>query len=325
MASESVAHSLEKNSSGKRLDLDGLEGFFQEHPELEELYGKGLSIKQAVFYYGDTRRSLRAKITAGEIPAVRLPESHGRKWRVFPDGVPEQLQELVPKKVRKNKQKLRLELDAAEPTAEATQEREDESQEKAESAINENEANLPCLEIENPKLIGTEHAQEIIDFSPPCLPSDSNESKTNLATLFAEQDQASEEGLPKIENVDETPAAYIQETAIPAQKADESEIQTPPGPESETAPAPEQSKKGSARYNQLLERINSLEKEIAELNYQKNYLEARLTGLEDQVKFINQNQYQSRQFNKMLLIIPAIALIASLLIFRFSGQFPLVN
>ena len=102
MAAESNARSLDDGDFViDRMDLAGLEEFFLEH---EELFTRGLSIKQAVFYYGETRKSLKAKVEDGSIPAIRLPEEQGGKWRVFPDGVPEQLQNLIPKKVRRKQE-----------------------------------------------------------------------------------------------------------------------------------------------------------------------------------------------------------------------------
>lgn len=98
MASESFAFKNDDDDLD-RADLDGLENFFSDGPA--ELFSKGLSVKQAVFYFGETRRSIKSKLLSGEIPAVRLPEEFGRKWRVFPEGVPEQLIHLIPKKLRK--------------------------------------------------------------------------------------------------------------------------------------------------------------------------------------------------------------------------------
>src|SRR5437879_1409934 len=105
MAAENIG-SRELSDYNDRIELAGLEGFFEE--DHEELYSKGLSIKQAVYYYGDTRSSLKGKILNGTIPAIRLPEAYGGKWRVFPDGVPAPLQELIPTDLQKK----------AEPAAE---------------------------------------------------------------------------------------------------------------------------------------------------------------------------------------------------------------
>lgn len=109
MAAESSARSLDDGDIViDRMDLAGLEEFFLEH---EELFTRGLSIKQAVFYYGETRKSLKAKVEDGTIPAIRLPGEQGGKWRIFPDGVPEQLHNLIPKKVRrKNEHQADTEL-----------------------------------------------------------------------------------------------------------------------------------------------------------------------------------------------------------------------
>ena len=61
-----------------------------------------------------------------------------------------------------------------------------------------------------------------------------------------------------------------------------------------------------------------LEKELEKATLANNYLESRIAGLEDQVKFLSQNHYQSRSFNKMLLVIPGLLLIASLFFYRFG-------
>ena len=64
---------------------EGLEEFFDTSAEL----ACGLTIKQAVHFYGISARLIKAKIALHEIPAARLDVDGKRKWRVFPDGVPE--------------------------------------------------------------------------------------------------------------------------------------------------------------------------------------------------------------------------------------------
>ena len=95
MASESTARvSKTSPKANKRIDVEGLENFFtQDH---RDLLAKGLSLKEAVYYYGDSRKIIKERIQRGEIPAIKLPESEGAKWRVFPDGVPKALKHLIP-------------------------------------------------------------------------------------------------------------------------------------------------------------------------------------------------------------------------------------
>jgi hypothetical protein len=69
--------------------LDGLEKFFE--PQLQD---GGLTFKQAVHYYGLPPAELRSKLKAGELPAVRIDTESGKKWRVYPDGVPGHMQSI---------------------------------------------------------------------------------------------------------------------------------------------------------------------------------------------------------------------------------------
>lgn len=129
MTSESAAKKLREDSKrNERVDTEGLENFFLD--DHRALLSRGLSLKEAVYYYGETRKEIKAKILDGSIPAIRLPESEGSKWKVFPDGVPELLSHLTPKKHVETEQLL--EADNAKsnplpgesaPTAEKTKSR----------------------------------------------------------------------------------------------------------------------------------------------------------------------------------------------------------
>jgi hypothetical protein len=69
------------------VSVEGLESFF----DLDELpqNDTGLTMKQAVHFYGVTPKLIRERIKNGEIPAVRMEVGGKKKWRVYPAGVPE--------------------------------------------------------------------------------------------------------------------------------------------------------------------------------------------------------------------------------------------
>jgi hypothetical protein len=84
--------------------------------------------------------------------------------------------------------------------------------------------------------------------------------------------------------------------------------------ETEQAPvmiAQTESETKSARYTVIQDRVNELEKKLSDAIYRSNYLETRISGLEDQIKFLTQQNYQSRALNKLLWLLPAaVAIIA---------------
>jgi len=114
MTAETNACLLKQNDSIKdRIEVAGLEGLFEG--DRQELFSTGLSIRQAVFYYGETRQSIKAKVLEGSIPAIRLPKAYGRKWKIFPAGVPPQLQDLIPKKHKAENKQEEQPLQPCEP------------------------------------------------------------------------------------------------------------------------------------------------------------------------------------------------------------------
>jgi hypothetical protein len=50
----------------------------------------GLTVKQAVHFYNLPAKAIKERIRRGEIPAVGMPGRKGWKWRIYPDGVPEE-------------------------------------------------------------------------------------------------------------------------------------------------------------------------------------------------------------------------------------------
>jgi len=165
MTAESNARSLDPSDSNQnRIELDGLERFFED--DHTELFDKGLSLKQAVYYYGDTRKSLKAKVLQGLIPAIRLPEAFGKKWRVFPDGVPPQLEQLIPKKLKSSSNFV------GDEDLSLNEDDDDISAPPAEAAVQKPESpSEPALKVKKskqrkPKLAKEEEA-ETYDFSPP--------------------------------------------------------------------------------------------------------------------------------------------------------------
>lgn len=95
MGSRSAARTPKNTSKqNERIDIEGLESFFLD--DHKELLAKGLNLKEAVYYYGDSKNEIREKIRNGEIPAIRIPDVDGPKWCIFPDGVPSALKHLIP-------------------------------------------------------------------------------------------------------------------------------------------------------------------------------------------------------------------------------------
>jgi hypothetical protein len=77
-----------ESHTSSRVGVEGLDDFFAGKTEAN----KGLSIKQAVYLYGITPKELKRRIKDGSVKAVRIDSPDGKKWRVFPDGLPEELQ-----------------------------------------------------------------------------------------------------------------------------------------------------------------------------------------------------------------------------------------
>ena len=95
MGSRSAARTSKTTpKENERIDVEGLESFFLD--DHKGLLAKGLNLKEAVYYYGDSKSEIREKIKTGEIPAIRIPDPEGPKWCIFPDGVPSALKHLIP-------------------------------------------------------------------------------------------------------------------------------------------------------------------------------------------------------------------------------------
>ena len=326
MAAESNTHLLESNGvSNDRIELDGLEGFFEDNHE--ELYSRGLTLKQAVFYYGDTRKSLKAKVLSGSIPAIRLPEAYGGKWRVFPDGVPPQLQDLIPEKRRPKDKREKLSLQPAEPqpdeptkTEEPVELASEQMQSPglpAEEPTDDKDNNLDFSVpgIDCPGQLILKAAGFLVvdeDVSSPALPVEALLSDTAeiLQVIPAEAMESAPEIRP--DPVEELPEQAIEPVATGSIRQDTPE-----------AAAILASIETTVQYVQMLEKINELEIRLADASYRNGYLETRLGSLEDQVKFLTQAHCQKRCFNELVLVIPALALLAAILIFRFFGPIQL--
>lgn len=76
--------------TSERIALTGLDCLFEE--TIADAPDAGLTIAQAVHYYGLPAKQIKAKVKAGEIPGIKMAR---KKWRVYPMGLPDSLPELV--------------------------------------------------------------------------------------------------------------------------------------------------------------------------------------------------------------------------------------
>ncbi len=77
-----------KQKQGKDpTSIEGLEDFFV--PLTQAVIDGGLTVKQSADYYGLSANRVKELIRSGEIPAVRVMTYKGKKWRVFPGGLPD--------------------------------------------------------------------------------------------------------------------------------------------------------------------------------------------------------------------------------------------
>lgn len=73
-----------------RLAVTGLDCLFEE--TIVDEPDSGLTLAQAVHYYGMPAKEVKAKVKTGEIPGIKLAR---KKWRVYPLGLPDNLSENV--------------------------------------------------------------------------------------------------------------------------------------------------------------------------------------------------------------------------------------
>lgn len=77
-----------KQKQGKDpTSVEGLEDFFV--PLTQAVIDGGLTVKQSADYYGISGNRVKELIRSGDIPAVRVMTYKGKKWRVFPGGLPD--------------------------------------------------------------------------------------------------------------------------------------------------------------------------------------------------------------------------------------------
>jgi hypothetical protein len=364
----SLSGSSKFNNS--RLELEGLESFFEE--DQQEMYSRGLSLKQAVFYYSASRKSVRAKVLEGLIPAIRLPEAYGGKWRIFPDGVPPQLQELIPENLKNGQDK--------EINSRRNPDKPSNKKPKTETPLED--FSVPGIDCPGQLILQT--AGFLVNETPPlekplplaapaadalAVPGDSTGSADgpsagipqgevpagsslwSLPALISEPDPPVEtepeavcEPIPAapaplgvtIALQDEVPTSSLGKDFVfsPATAGSASEFPASiisgvaslirqDTPEALTMLALLQSIDNAGPHVQMLEKVSCLEKKLEDANYRNSYLETRLTGLEDQVRFLTQAHCQKRVLNDLLLVVPVLVLLALTLIFRFCGSIQL--
>jgi hypothetical protein len=352
-------------SNRARINLDGLEGFFEEDQQFfeddqQELLAKGLSIKQAVFYYGATRRSIKTRIRKGTIPAIRMPESAGGKWRIFPEGVPSQLQDLIPEEHTKQSKPAggkNATTDNKE-SFDATPENTD--RETGDPQLFQ-DFSVPGIDSPGQLILKTagflveekgpaateKQEDEVFDFSPdrPMRPNMSSTADEDTVCPQVEAEQIQTQPPTAFDLFFALPVASAQSAepqcvrdaiqitdseqavCLPARQ----ELEHPGAvgvaslirqdtPETLTLLAMLQSIESPDPSVQMLEKMTQMEKLLEDANYRNSYLEARLTGMEDQLKFLTQEHCRKHSSNDVILVLPALVLLAAMLLFRFMGM-----
>ena len=49
---------------------------------------EGMSVKEAALHLGIDEKTVRTRVKAGTLPALKVSRPQGHTWRVFPDGLP---------------------------------------------------------------------------------------------------------------------------------------------------------------------------------------------------------------------------------------------
>jgi hypothetical protein len=58
-----------------------------------------LSVREAVHYYDVSAKQIKRDIKSGIIPAIRVSTEKGKRWRIFPTGVPEHIQSTLDEQI----------------------------------------------------------------------------------------------------------------------------------------------------------------------------------------------------------------------------------
>lgn len=126
-------------------------------------FEKGLSLQEAAYVYGYSKKQLRKLIQDGELPAVQVKGKKKVKWRVFPAGLPSELQHVY----NQNLQSVDFPL-PPEEAADAYHER---------------------LDFTVPADSASEDSQcGVLDFTVPCGLQEQMETVTAVCSLAAEID-----------------------------------------------------------------------------------------------------------------------------------------
>lgn len=221
-----------------RLDLTGLEELFEQ--QLEPHLARGLSLKEAVFFYGLTKKQLRRQIKDFSIPAIKVTKKGRKKWLVYPSGIPQELED----------------LSSAQNTAESEIESELPPVEAPQPQIQNVEAFRQTF-MQLPRQTALVDTTQILDFSP-----DSNDP----FLLSGSQDE-----------IKLFPPGFF---------------------------APEEGH---------ISRIVELEQQLSKAQHKNDYLETRIAGLEDQVKFLIQCQYNKPAFNRLAFILPVLIALSAVI------------
>lgn len=143
-----------------RIDLSGLDDLFEQ--QFEPLLARGLSLKEAQYFYGLTKKQLKSQIKKSLIPAIQVDGGKGGKWLIYPEGVPNEFEQLakVQAEAQAADKKEELPKPQAEPESKIKRKRKVE-QEPVQAIMEFRQAfhNLPRLENASTK-------HEWLDFSP---------------------------------------------------------------------------------------------------------------------------------------------------------------
>lgn len=319
-----------------------------DEAESSDPFDAGLTLQEAAYVYGYSKKTLRTLIEEGRLPAVQVETGRKKKlkWKVFPSGVPEDFFEAI------------ASSKVAEPAAENFPAPPVEAQPEM-IALPEIEIELPAesiavteVEIETPgkakkrkkKKNKSKHkeaktkkpVEESLDFSiPPAdeQPVPEEEEWTSeqealfnalLARLYTDERDAVAEGALGQSPVAEVGSSVTVEQAPtvepPAVENLETLLDAVVSPGSEAIAVPVSADSASEESctvfdaldeNGLLPRLANLEGEVSQLMHKNAYLENRVAELEATLKVLTGSANGKMRTQTMLFMIPFLLVLCA--------------